>query len=169
MPVGVAMGSCWRHTGPVVENKTRATEADVHEFVASVGDAVRRRDAERLVAIMERVTGEPARMWGPSIVGFGTYHYRYASGREGDMAAAGFSPRKAATTVYVMDGVDVHAALLEHLGPHTVGKGCVHVKDLDAVDLGVLEEIVRRSYATLTEDPEFGRRLSGSPGQDSST
>jgi len=145
----------------VAENKTRATEADVHEFVASVGDPVRRRDAERLVALMERVTGEPARMWGPSIVGFGTYHYRYASGREGDMAAAGFSPRKAATTVYLMDGVDAHAALLERLGPHTVGKGCVYVKDLDAVDLGVVEEVVRRSYARLTGDPEFGRRLSG--------
>lgn len=85
------------------------------------------------------------------------------------MAAAGFSPRKAATTVYLMDGVDVHAALLERLGPHSVGKGCLYVKDLDAVDLDVLEEVVRRSYATLTEDPEFGRRLSGPSAQDSAT
>ncbi|MBN0040048.1 DUF1801 domain-containing protein [Cellulosimicrobium cellulans] len=143
------------------ESTTQPTGADVEEFLGSVDHPVRRRDALRLVELMGRVTGEPPRMWGPSIVGFGTYHYRYASGREGDMAAAGFSPRKAATTVYLMDGVDAHAALLERLGPHTVGKGCVYVKDLDAVDLGVLEEVVRRSYATLTDDPGFGRRLSG--------
>ncbi|GED11055.1 DUF1801 domain-containing protein [Cellulosimicrobium cellulans] len=143
------------------ENTTQPTDADVEAFLAAVSDPVRRRDAHRLVELLSRITGEPPRMWGSSIVGFGTYHYRYASGREGDMAAAGFSPRKAATTVYLMDGVDAHAALLDRLGPHTVGKGCVYVKDLDAVDLGVLEEVVKRSYATLTGDPELGRRLSG--------
>ena len=143
------------------DNTTQPTDADVEAFLAAVEHPVRRRDAHRLVELLSRVTGEPPRMWGSSIVGFGTYHYRYASGREGDMAAAGFSPRKAATTVYLMDGVDVHAALLDRLGPHAVGKGCVYVKDLDAVDLGVLEEVVRRSYATLTGDPEFGRRRSG--------
>ncbi|MGM7423513.1 DUF1801 domain-containing protein [Cellulosimicrobium sp. CpK407] len=147
------------------ENMTRPSGADVEAFLAAVEHPVRRRDAYRLVELMGRVTGEPARMWGSSIVGFGTYHYRYASGREGDMAAAGFSPRKAATTVYLMDGVDAHAALLERLGPHTVGKGCVYVKDLDAVDLGVLEEVVRRSSATLTGGPAFGRRLSGPTAQ----
>ncbi|UKJ64634.1 DUF1801 domain-containing protein [Cellulosimicrobium cellulans] len=150
------------------ESTTHPTDADVEVFLAAVEHPVRRRDARRLVELLSRVTGEPPRMWGSSIVGFGTYHYRYASGREGDMAAAGFSPRKAATTVYLMDGVDAHAELLERLGPHTVGKGCVYVKDLDAVDLGVLEEVVRRSYATLTGDPEFGRRLSGPSAQDSS-
>ncbi len=151
------------------ESRTQPTDGDVEAFVASVEHPVRRRDARRLVELMTRVTGEPARMWGPSIVGFGTYHYRYASGREGDMAAAGFSPRKAATTVYLMDGVDVHAALLERLGPHTVGKGCVYVKDLDAVDLEILEEVVRRSSATLTDVSGFGRRLSGPSARDSST
>ncbi len=148
------------------ENTTRPTGADVETFLAAVEHPVRRRDAYRLVELMGRVTGEPARMWGSSIVGFGTYHYRYASGREGDMAAAGFSPRKAATTVYLMDGVDAHVALLDRLGPHSVGKGCVYVKDLDAVDLDVLEEIVRRSSTTLTDDPEFGRRLSGPSAQE---
>ena len=150
------------------ENTTQPTDADVEAFLAAVEHPVRRRDAHRLVELFSRVTGEPPRMWGSSIVGFGTYHYRYASGREGDMAAAGFSPRKAATTVYLMDGVDAHAELLERLGPHTVGKGCVYVKDLDAVDLGVLEEVVRRSSATLTGDPEFDRRLSGPSAQASS-
>jgi uncharacterized protein DUF1801 len=150
------------------ENTTQPTDADVEAFLAAVEHPVRRRDAHRLVELFSRVTGEPPRMWGSSIVGFGTYHYRYASGREGDMAAAGFSPRKAATTVYLMDGVDAHAELLERLGPHTVGKGCVYVKDLDAVDLAVLEEVVRRSYATLTDDPGFGRRLSGPSAQEPS-
>jgi len=147
------------------ENMTRPSGADVEAFLAAVAHPVRRRDAYRLVELMGRVTGEPARMWGSSIVGFGAYHYRYASGREGDMAAAGFSPRKAATTVYLMDGVDAHAALLDRLGPHSVGKGCVYLKDLDAVDLDVLEEVVRRSSATLTGGPAFGRRLSGPTAQ----
>ncbi|MFD4991808.1 DUF1801 domain-containing protein [Cellulosimicrobium cellulans] len=148
------------------ENTTQPTNADVEAFLAAVEHPVRRRDAHRLVELFSRVTGEPPRMWGSSIVGFGTYHYRYASGREGDMAAAGFSPRKAATTVYLMDGVDAHTEVLGHLGPHTVGKGCLYVNDLDAVDLGVLEEVVRCSYATLTDDPEFGRRLSGPSAQE---
>lgn len=150
------------------ENTTQPTDADVEAFLAAVEHPVRRRDAHRLVELLSHVTGEPPRMWGSSIVGFGKYHYRYATGREGDMAAAGFSPRKAATTVYLMDGVDVHATLLDRLGPHTVGKGCVYVKDLDAVDLGVLEEVVRRSYATLTDDLELGRRLSGPSAQEPS-
>ncbi|WP_454044058.1 DUF1801 domain-containing protein [Cellulosimicrobium sp. Marseille-Q8652] len=143
------------------ENATRPTDTDVQAVLASVEHPVRRRDAQRLVTLMTRVTGEEPRMWGPSIVGFGTYHYRYASGREGDMAAAAFSPRKAATTIYLADGVDEHADLLARLGPHTVGKGCVYVKDLDQVDLGVLEETVRRSFATVTGTPPSGTRLSG--------
>src|SRR3954468_13780302 len=132
-------------------NKTVPTEADVRVFLDAVEHPVRKRDAATLAALMARVTGEQARMWGPSIVGFGTYHYRYPSGREGDMAAAGFSPRKAATTIYLPDGVDAHAELLASLGPHTVGTGCLHVKDLDSVDLGVLEQIVRRSHDAVTE------------------
>ncbi|WP_456843926.1 DUF1801 domain-containing protein [Cellulomonas sp. P5_C6] len=140
-------------------NKTTATDADVAAFIAAVDHPVRRRDAERLVALMTRVTGQPPRMWGPSIVGFGTYHYRYPSGREGDMAAAGFSPRRGATSIYLPDGVDAHADLLAALGPHTLGRGCLYVKDLDTVDLAVLEEVVRRSYATVTAGG-FGTRLS---------
>jgi len=150
------------------ENKTQPTDADVEAYLASVAHPVRRRDARRLVEMLSRVTGERPRLWGPSIVGFGSYHYRYASGREGDTAAAGFSPRKAATTVYLMDGVDAHTDLLARLGPHTVGKGCLYLKDLDAVDLAVLEEVVRRSYATLTGTPAFGTRLAGRSEPDGS-
>ncbi|WP_149202955.1 DUF1801 domain-containing protein [Actinotalea subterranea] len=144
-------------------NLTQENDGDVAAFVAAVTDDVRRQDAEALVELMRRVTGEPPRLWGTSIVGFGRYHYAYASGREGDAPAAGFSPRASATTVYLMDGVDEHAELLTSLGRHRVGKGCLYVRRLSDVDVGVLEEIVRRSYATLTRGEPFGRRLSG-PG-----
>jgi hypothetical protein len=140
--------------------KTVPTGVDVAAFLAGVEPERRRRDAERLVGLYREATGAEPAMWGPSIVGFGAYHYRYPSGREGDMAAASFSPRKGATTVYLMDGVDVHGDQLARLGPHTVGKGCVHVRDLDVVNLDVLTEIVRSSYAALTAGT-FGVHLSG--------
>ncbi|KQR16335.1 DUF1801 domain-containing protein [Cellulomonas sp. Leaf334] len=133
-------------------NKTVATDADVDAFLAAVEHPVRRRDALRLVELMSRVTGERPQLWGPSIVGFGSYHYSYASGRQGDAIAAGFSPRKASTTVYLADGVEAHADLLARLGPHTSSVSCVYIKDLDKVDLGVLEEAVRRSYAVVTAE-----------------
>jgi len=129
---------------------TVPTGADVDAFVATVTDPVRHRDAVRLLGLLARVTGEPPRMWGPSIVGFGSYHYRYATGREGDAAAAGFSPRKASTTIYLADGFDAHADLLGELGPHTTGRSCLYLKDLDKVDVDVLEKILRRSWATVS-------------------
>ena len=123
--------------------------ADVTAHLDSVHSPVRRRDAATLIALMQRVTGEEPRMWA-SIVGFGQYHYRYASGREGDAPAAGFAPRKAATTVYVMDGVAAHQELLDRLGPHTTGVGCIYIRDLEKVDLEALEAIVATSYEWLT-------------------
>jgi hypothetical protein len=116
-----------------------------------------------MVELMRRATGETPQMWG-TIVGFGQYHYKYASGREGDSAAAGFSARKAATTVYVAVGVGAHADLLEQLGPHTTGVGCIYMKDLTAVDLDVLETIVARSYATITEGTYTKRAREGGAG-----
>ena len=132
-------------------------DGEVSAFLDRVQHPTRRRDAETLLEIMGRATGQPARMWGASIIGFGTYHYKYASGREGDAPAAGFSPRKAATTVYLADGIGAHPELLERLGPHTTGVGCLYMKDLVHVDLAVLEEIVARSYATVTAGT-FGQR-----------
>jgi hypothetical protein len=123
--------------------------ADVTAHLDSVKSPVRRRDADTLIELMQRVTGQEPRMWA-SIVGFGEYHYRYATGREGDAPAAGFAPRKAATTVYVLDGVDAYRDLLDRLGPHTTGVGCIYIKDLGKVDLDVLEAIVGRSYERLT-------------------
>ena len=115
-----------------------------------------RRDAETLIALMRRATGQDPRLDG-SIVGFGTYHYRYDSGREGDAPAAAFAMRKAARTIYLMDGVGAHEAELARLGPPTTGVGCVYVKELDAIDLDVLEAIVADGYRTLTAGV-FGNR-----------
>lgn len=136
--------------------KTVPTDADVQEFVDAVAHPVRRRDAQRLLELYARVTGEEPRLWGPSIVGYGRYHYRYASGREGEAGAAGFSPRTAATTVYLPDGFDAYGEDLAALGPHTTSVSCLYLKDLDQVDLEVLERILRRSWATVTA-PGFGQ------------
>ncbi|MGH8912361.1 MAG: DUF1801 domain-containing protein, partial [Acidimicrobiia bacterium] len=113
----------------------------VEDFLDSIEHQKRRRDARTLFEVMSRVTGEQAQLWG-TIVGFGQYHYRYESGRQGDAPAASFSPRRAASTIYLPDGVGAHTDLLERLGPHTTGVGCVYIKDVAAVDLGVLEELV---------------------------
>ncbi len=128
-------------------NKTQPTEAPVAAFVAGLADERRRADSERLIALMTAVTGEPATMWGPSIIGFGSYHYRYASGREGDAPLASFSPRKSALTLYVSAGEDTRAGLLARLGPHTTGKSCVYVKRLSDVDEQALVELIRAGAA----------------------
>ncbi len=128
---------------------TARTGASVDEFLAAVPKEQRRRDGYTVLHLMTRATGQQAEMWGPSIVGFGRYTYRYASGRSGEWPATGFSPRAAATTVYLMHGLEGREDLLARLGPHTTGKSCLYLKDLDAVDLGVLEELVRRSFAAV--------------------
>lgn len=131
-------------------NLTRPTDADVGAFLDAVPDERRRADARRLVALMGRATGEQPVLWGSSIVGFGSYHYRYASGREGDAAAAGFAPRRNGLTVYFPMGFDEHADALARLGPHTTTVSCLHLRRLDGVDLDVLEDMVRRGYASAT-------------------
>jgi hypothetical protein len=125
-------------------NKTRPTAVDPIEFIDRVASAVKRRDAHELVAMMRSVTGEPPRMWGPSIVGFGTVHYRYESGREGDICLAGFSPRAGALVVYLGPGID-NAALMAKLGKHKAGKGCLYINKLDDVDRGVLRQLIEYS------------------------
>ena len=122
--------------------------AEVRDFIAKVEPERRRRDAETLLELFTRVTGTEPTLWG-TIVGFGSYHYKYASGREGDTPAVGFAPRKAASTVYLVDGVGAHTGQLARLGPHTTGVGCLYVKDVAAVDLDVLAEIVGGTYRTL--------------------
>ena len=139
---------------------------DVKESVRTHLDRVtpekRRRDAETLLKLMARVTGQSPRLWG-SVIGFGRYHYKYASGREGDSAAAGFAPRKAATVIYLPDGIGRYDPQLRQLGPHTTGVGCLYIKDLDAIDISVLEAIVAESYRTLIADTYPLRAREGSP------
>lgn len=129
----------------MAETKTRPTGASVDAFLEGVAHPVRRADGKALRATMERVSGEPAAMWGPSIIGFGSCHYRYDSGHEGDMPRIGFSPRKASLVLYV-GGFPDYPALLARLGKHTSSKACLYVNKLADVDLDVLEEIVRRSW-----------------------
>ena len=136
-------------------------DGDVRELINGLASPVRKRDAQTLLDLMEKVTGQTPRMWGPTIIGFGEYHYAYASGREGDSCAAGFSPRKAATTVYLPDGTGAHARDLDRLGEHTTSVGCLYLKNLDRVDLDALESIIARSYATVTTGT-FGQRAADS-------
>ena len=124
----------------------RRTGASVEAFLARVPDEERREDAHRLCAMMQEITGEPPTMWGTSIIGFGTYHYRYASGHEGDSALAGFSPRRQQLAIYlVSEFADRHRAALARLGPHKTGKGCLYIKRLDTVNQDALRELIDRS------------------------
>lgn len=127
------------------ELKTKETDADVETFLNAVPDERKRRDSFTILKLMEDVTGEPAKMWGPTIVGFGKYHYKYASGHEGDMALTGFSPRKQALTVYMTTGFDEFDDLVARLGKHKVSKACLYINKLADIDQDVLREMIKRS------------------------
>ena len=129
----------------MTENKTKQTEVSVIEFLDAVTDPVKRADSDRLIEIMSSVTGEPPKMWGPSIVGFGTYHYKYESGREGDMPITGFSPRKAAISLYLTCDWRDSGDVLGRLGKHKLGVSCLYIKRLSDVDETVLIELIERS------------------------
>jgi hypothetical protein len=134
----------------MAELKTKKNDASVDAFLEGVQNEQRRHDSIRIREIMEDVTGCPAVMWGPSIVGFGSYHYVYASGREGDWMATGFSPRKNALTLYIMAGFDHYDDLMSRLGTYTTGKSCLYVKRLSDVDETILRELIQRSTTYLT-------------------
>lgn len=127
-------------------NATVPTSQDPAEFLAVIEPQRRRVEGIRLLELMIEVTGSPARMWGPSIVGFGEYTYRYPSGRKGDFFRVGFSPRKTALSLYGLKDDERAEAMLADLGPHTTGAGCVYVKRLDAVDQAVLRALVKRGF-----------------------
>jgi len=129
--------------------KTKKNQASVQQFLASVEDEKRRKDARAVLRLMREITGEKPAMWGRSIVGFGSYHYRYASGREGDWMLTGFSPRKQALTLYIMDGFDGHEDLMTKLGKYKTGKSCLYVKSLEHIDMDVLRELVTESVAYM--------------------
>ena len=131
--------------------KTIPTTASVDAFIAAVDAPRKREDCHAVAAIMAEATGASAQMWGTSIVGFGTYHYRYASGREGDFMEVGFSPRKRALTLYIMAGFSEYGDLLAKLGKHTTGKSCLYIKRLADVDQNVLREMVERSVRHIRD------------------
>ena len=126
----------------MADNKTKPSAVSVTAFVNAITDPAKRADAKALVKLMQSAVGEKPKMWGPSIIGFGSYHYKYESGREGDMPVIAFSPRKAATVLYGLTGFNEAAALLAKLGKHTTGKGCLYIKKLADVDQHVLEALV---------------------------
>lgn len=128
-------------------NKTQLTALSVAAYTDSITDETRRTDAKVLVKLMQSATGEKPKLWGPSIVGFGSYHYKYESGREGDMPLVGFSPRKAAMVLYLMLGTGNYAAQLAKLGKHSTGKGCLYIKKLADVDQKVLAELIAKCVA----------------------
>jgi hypothetical protein len=133
----------------MAELKTQKNDASVMDFLQSVENEQRRSDSLRLLRIMQSVTGEEPVMWGPSIVGFGSYHYRYESGREADWMLTGFSPRKQALTAYIMAGFDRYDELMAKLGTYTTGKSCLYLKKLDDVHESVLRELIDASCAHM--------------------
>jgi len=133
------------------ELKTKVNEASVEEFLNAVTDEQTRTDCYEILKMMKQVTKEEPKMWGASIVGFGSYHYKGASGREGDWMLTGFSPRKQNLTLYLMHGFDAHADLLKKLGKHKTSMGCLYIKKLDDVDKKVLKELVTASVKRMKQ------------------
>jgi hypothetical protein len=129
----------------MAELKTKPNDASVEAFLDAVPDERKRSDSYTILELMKRVTGEEPKLWGGSIVGFGSYHYTYASGHSGDAPISGFSPRKQNLALYIMAGFEQYDELLARLGKHSTGKSCLYIKRLDDVDLAVLEELVARS------------------------
>jgi hypothetical protein len=127
------------------EQKTKETKASVEKFLNSV-DEKRRKDCFKILELMKQVTKEEPKMWGPAIVGFGKYHYKYESGHEGDSCMAGFSPRKQNLTIYIMPGMEKYSDLLEKLGKFKTSVSCLYIKKLEDVDLKILKEILKRSF-----------------------
>ena len=129
----------------MAELKTQPTDQSVEAYLNSVDNKRRREDSFQVLQLMQEVTGEEPQMWGDSIVGFGRYQYKYASGREGEWFVTGFAPRKQALTLYIMSGFDEYDALLGDLGKHRTGKSCLYINKLEDVDMDVLRELVRKS------------------------
>lgn len=135
----------------MAENKTRQSKQSVTAFLNAVEPAQKRKDAKAIAAIMRKASGERAKMWGASIVGYGRYEYKYDSGREGDSLRVGFSPRKANIAIYIMPGFTGFKGLLNKLGKHKVTKSCLYINKLDDVDVGVLTQIIEKSLTLMAK------------------
>ncbi len=135
----------------MASNKTQQTEADVFNFIEKTATPQQQEDSFTLIKIMQNITGEPPKMWGPSIIGFGTYHYVYASGHSGDAPLLGFSPRKAAISLYVYDCNQEGSNYLQDLGKYKMGKACIYVKKLNDINLDILEKLMLESIAFVNK------------------
>ena len=135
----------------MAELKTKQTNASVEKFLNQIPDETRREDCFQIAKIMEEITGNKPKMWGPSIVGFGTYHYKYASGREGDWPISAFSPRKQDLTLYIMPGFEQYADLMKQLGKHRTGKSCLYIKRLSDIHVPTLKKLIRDSVKRMAE------------------
>ena len=135
----------------MAELKTKLNKASVEKFLNNVKDEQKRQDSFKILEMMKKITKEEPKMWGPSIVGFGKYHYKNASGHEGDMCIAGFSPRKDSLTIYILPGFDKYDSLMKMLGKFKTGKSCLYIKRLDDVDTTVLQKLVTESVKYMRE------------------
>ena len=142
----------------MAEQKTKPTNQSVKEFLNKIPEPERRADCFAVAKIMEEITGEKPRMWGPSIVGFGSYRYKYASGREGDWPMTSFSPRKKDLTLYIMMGFEKHADLMEKLGKHSTSKSCLYIKRLSDVHIPTLKKLIKIGLKDLKEYTKSNRK-----------
>ncbi len=134
----------------MAKNKTTTTDQDVNQFIDSFAQTPQRReDSLELIKLMQRITGKVPKMWGPTIIGFGSYHYKYDSGHQGEAPLVGFSPRKAAISLYVFTGLDEHRHLLENLGKFKMGKACIYINKLADIDMHQLELLIRETLGFL--------------------
>ena len=135
----------------MAEMKTKLNNGDVHAFLNNIPDEKKRQDALTILKLMQDATDVKPRMWGDSIVGFGSYHYKYASGREGDWFLTGFSPRKQNLTLYIMPGFEKYEILLSKLGKHSIGKSCLYIKKMEDMDVDVLKELIKQSVEYMAK------------------
>jgi hypothetical protein len=135
----------------MAELKTKENKASVEKFLNSIKDEQKRQDSFKILEMMKKITKEDPKMWGPSIVGFGSYHYKYASGHEGDMCIAGFSPRKEALTIYILPGFEKYDSLMKKLGKYKTGKSCLYIRRLEDIDTKVLTELISESYKYMKQ------------------
>ena len=149
MKLGVASHFLFAPEVPIAGLKTKPTEASVEEYLDTIEDPRRRADCAAISALMKKVTKFEPKMWGPSIVGFGSYHYRYKTGHEGDACLAGFSFRRPEIVVYIAEGFESREELLKKIGKHRMGKVCLYFKRLSDIDVGVLEKLVKSSVAAM--------------------
>lgn len=136
----------------MAKNKTTYTDVNVLKFIDTFANSEQKKqDSLKLIELMQNISGHPPKMWGPSIIGFGNYHYKYASGHEGDAPLLGFSPRKAALSLYVFTGLDSHSYMLEGLGKFTMGRACIYAKKLDDININQLKKLMQHTISYLNE------------------